>query len=105
MTYLTDSGSFEANKFVHHIRDTNKKTQYCGTNAHHQNGVVERAIRTISNMARAIILYAASHWKQGINLSMWRMAVQYSKHVYNNIPRPNNTSLSDPFFWNKSSTP
>ena len=41
LTYLTDSGAFKANKFVQHIRDNNQKIQYCGTNAHHQNGVAE----------------------------------------------------------------
>ena len=98
MTYLTDSGTFKANKFVQHIRDTNQKIQYCGTNAHHQNGVAERAIRTISNMARAMILHAASHWKQEIDSSIWPMTVHYATYVYNNIPRSNNTSPSDLFF-------
>ena len=67
LTYLTDSGAFKANNFVQHIRDTPQKIQYCGTNAHHQNGVAEIAIRTISNMARAMILHASSHWKYGID--------------------------------------
>ena len=86
LTYLTDSDAFKANKFVQHIRDTNQKIQYCGTNAHHQNGVAERAIRTISNMARAMIIHAAALWKHGIDSSMWPMAIQYATYVYNNIP-------------------
>lgn len=98
ITYLTDSGAFKANKFVQHIRDNNQKIQYCGTNAHHQNGVAERAIRTISNMARAMLLHAASHWRHGIDSSMWPMAVQYAAHVYNSLPRANNISPSDIFF-------
>lgn len=68
--YLTDNGAFKANKFVAHIRDHAQKIQYCGTNAHHQNGVAERSIWTISNMARAMILHALSHWKGGINSSL-----------------------------------
>ena len=69
-TYLTDSGAFKANKFVTHIRDHNQKIQYCGTNAHHQNGVAERSILTISNMARAMLLHASGRWKHGIDPSM-----------------------------------
>ena len=98
ITYLTDSGAFKANKFVQHIRDHNQKIQFCGTNAHHQNGVAERAIRTISNMARAMLLHASAHWKHGIDPSMWPMAVQYAAYVSNILPRSNNVSPSDLFF-------
>jgi hypothetical protein len=38
---------------------------FCGTNAHHQNGFAERAIQTISNMERAMILHESMHWKYG----------------------------------------
>ena len=66
-SYLTDSGAFKANTFVQHICDHSQEIKYCGTNAHHQNGITERSIRTVSNMARAMLLHSASHWKEGIN--------------------------------------
>jgi hypothetical protein len=59
---------------------------FCGTNAHHQNGVAERTIQTISNMARAMILHASMHWKNGIDASLWLMAINYAIHIYNNTP-------------------
>jgi hypothetical protein len=59
---------------------------FCGTNAHHQNGVAERAIHTISKMARAMILHASMHWKDGIDASLWPMAVNHAIHIYNNTP-------------------
>jgi hypothetical protein len=42
--YLTDSGDFKANNFFKHIQETHKLFRFCGTNAHHQNGVAERTI-------------------------------------------------------------
>ena len=98
ITYLTDSGAFKANKFVQHIRDNNQKIQFCGTNAHHQIGVAERSIRTIYNMARAMMLHASAHWKHGIDSSMWPMAVKYAAHVYNSLPRANDISPSNLFY-------
>jgi hypothetical protein len=59
---------------------------FCGTNAHHQNGVAETAIQTISNMARAMILHASMHCKDGIDASLWPMAVNHAIHIYNNTP-------------------
>jgi hypothetical protein len=85
--YLTDSGAFKANKFVKHIHETHQLMRLCGTNAHHQDGVAERAIQTISNMARSMILHASMHWKDGIDASLWPQAVTYATHVYNATPK------------------
>jgi hypothetical protein len=85
--YLTDSGAFKANKFVKHIDETHQIMRFCVTNAHHQNGVAERSIQTISNMARPMILHASIHWKDGIDASLWPQAVTYDTHVYNTTPK------------------
>jgi hypothetical protein len=84
--YLTDSGTFKANNFFEHIKQTQQMMHFCCTNAHHQNGVAERAIHKISNMAIAMILHANMHWKDGIYSSLWPMAVNYAIHIYNNTP-------------------
>jgi hypothetical protein len=84
--YLTDSGTFKAHKFVAHIHETQQMMNFCRTSAHNQNGVAERAIQTISNMARAIILHASMHWKYGIDASLWPMAVNNAIHIHNNTP-------------------
>jgi hypothetical protein len=81
--YLTDSGDFKSNKFVKHIHETHHLMRFCGTNAHHQNGVAGRSIQTISNMARSMILHASMQWKDGIDASLWPQAVTYATHVYN----------------------
>jgi hypothetical protein len=85
--YLTDSGAFKVNNCVAHINETHQKLRFCGTNEHHQNGVAERAIQTISNMARAMILHASLHWKDRCDSSLWPMAATYATRIYNNIPR------------------
>jgi hypothetical protein len=94
--YLTDSGAFKANKFVSNIHETQELLCYCGTNGHHQNSVAERAIQSISNTARAMILHSSMHWKYGIDASLWPMAVTYATHIYNNTPN-NGVSPMDIF--------
>jgi hypothetical protein len=85
--YLIYSGAFKANSFVKHIHETHQLVRLCGTNAHHQNGVAERSIQTISNMARSMILHASMHWKDGIYASLWPQVVTYATHVYNTTPK------------------
>ena len=96
-SYLTDKGAFKANTFVQQIRDHAQQIKYCGTNAHHQNGIAERSIRTVSNMARAMLLHSSAHWKDGIDSSLWPMAVTYAAHIYNNTPNAQNLCSADLF--------
>jgi hypothetical protein len=95
--YLTDSGAFKANTFVQHIRESHQLLSLCGTNAHPQNGVAERAIQTTSNMARAMILHACLDWKNGIDSSLWPMSAKYATHIYNQMPKINGVCPADFF--------
>jgi hypothetical protein len=96
-SYLTDSGAFKATGFVQHIREHSQKIHFCGRNAHHKNGIAERAVLSVSNMARAMILHATTHWKDGINATLWPMAVQYAAFQYNNLPNAQGLCPADLF--------
>ena len=96
-TYLTDSGAFKANTFVRHIREREQRIQYCGANAHHKNGVAERAVRSVSNMARALLLHASTHWQGGLDSSYWPMAVTYATYLYNHLPTAQGLCPADIF--------
>jgi hypothetical protein len=74
---LTISGAFKANAFVKHIREHEQRIRYCGANTHHKNGVAKRAVQSVSNTARALILHASAHWKDGIDSSLWPMTLTY----------------------------
>ena len=81
--YLADNGIFKAKAFVQHLRDHNQKVNYCGVNVHHKNAVAGRSIRTVSEMARAMMLHSSIRWKHGIDSSLWPMAIDYSTYIYN----------------------
>ena len=72
--------------------------KFCGINSHHQNGVAERAIKTISEISRCLLLHASVHWKNGIDSSLWRMAVDYATYLYNHIPNKKGLAPCDLFF-------
>jgi Integrase core domain. len=95
--YLADNGVFSKTKFVDHIRQHNQQLRFCGVNAHHKNAVAERAIRTVSELSRALLLHASTHWPNGIDASLWPMAVDYATHLYNTLPNLNGICPADLF--------
>ena len=95
--YLADNGIFKAKAFVQHLRDHNQKVNYCGVNAHHKNAVAERSIRTVSEMARAMMLHSSIRWKHGIDSSLWPMAIDYSTYIYNHTPNRQGIAPADLF--------
>ena len=68
--YLADNGIFKAKAFAQHLRDHNQKVNYYGMNACHKNSVDERNIRTISEMAYAMMLHSSIRWKHSIDSSL-----------------------------------
>ena len=96
-SYLTDSGTFKAPAFVQHIREHSQRIHYCGANAHHKNGVAERAVQSVSNIARALLLHASAHRKNGIDSSLWPMAVSYATYQYNHLPNSKGLCPADLF--------
>jgi hypothetical protein len=96
-SYVADNGVFKANAFVTHIRDHNQKLSYCGVNAHHQNAIAERSIRTVSECARSMLLHASLHWKDQIQSNMWPLAISYAVHLYNHFPSDKGLCPADLF--------
>jgi hypothetical protein len=43
-------------------------------------------VQSVSNIARAMLLHASAHWKNGIDSSLWPMAVAYATYQYNHLP-------------------
>jgi hypothetical protein len=95
--YLTDNGIFSKTKFVEHIRNYNQQIHYCGVNAHHKNAVAERGIRTVSELARALLLHASTHWPDGLDGTLWPMAVDHAVYLYNTLPNRHGICPADLF--------
>ena len=68
-------------KLLSNITEHQHQLRFCGTNAHHQNGIAERAIQTVSNITRAMLLNASMHWKNNVESDLWPMAILYAAYI------------------------
>ena len=89
--YHTDNGVFTSEEFLSKLSEDGQKIKFSGVGAAHQNGVAERAIKTIVTMARTMMIHAALNSPEGaIDMSLWPMAMDHATWIYNRIPRMEN---------------
>ena len=61
ITYMSYNGTvFSMKEFVTDIISCRQDAHYSAIGAHHNNGITERSIMTISNMSRTMMLHAAA---------------------------------------------
>eukprot|EP00804_Cyclotella_cryptica_P006881 CCRYP_020804-RA/>CCRYP_020804-RA protein AED:0.48 eAED:0.37 QI:0/-1/0/1/-1/1/1/0/621 len=85
--YHSDNGVFGSAEFRSHCQNLGQGIRFSGVGAHHQNGVAERAIRTVTSMARANMLHATLHWPERSFIDLWPLAMDYAVWVYNRLPQ------------------
>ena len=60
-SYFGDNGIFTATGFKADLQAKKQDIHYSGAGAHHQNGVAERAIQTVTYLARSMIIHMCMH--------------------------------------------
>jgi hypothetical protein len=62
-TYRSNNGTFTAQAFIEELNTREQSITFSGSGAQHdQNGVAERAIKTVSESARTMMLHCALRW-------------------------------------------
>ncbi|KAL7468693.1 hypothetical protein ACHAXS_008919 [Conticribra weissflogii] len=85
--YHTDNGVFASAEFKDHCQQRQQKLKFSGVGAHHQNGVAERGIQTVSRWARASMIFLQLSWPEFSNTHLWPLAIDYAVWVYNRLPK------------------
>ena len=89
--YHADNGVFKAHVWVEACESESQGITYAGVNAHHQNGVAERRIRELKELARAMLIHANSRWKGKVTANFWPYAIRMASDAVNHTP-----SFQDP---------
>ena len=84
--FHADNGIFAVKAFRDEIDNTpNQRITYCAVGAHHQNGLVERHIGTLTRGARTNLLYAQRKWPEAIGTILWPFAWKDFERKYNHL--------------------
>ena len=86
-SYRADNVPFGLQAFKDEIAACHQTIDFSGVGAHHQNGVAERAIGTITRFARAMMLQQAMLWPDRADLRHWPFAMDHAVFLWNNLPR------------------
>ncbi len=85
-SYHSDNGVFASTAFREDCIANSQQFSFSGVGAHHQNGIAERNIKTVSQWARSNMLHAAFHWHEHANIKLWPQAIDYAVWVFNRLP-------------------
>ena len=97
--YHTDNGIFASSEFRNHCTAQEQDLTFSGAHAHHQNGIAERSIGTISCCARANLIHLMLCWPDRANINLWAFAINYAVWVYNRLPSNMLGGLSPNEIW------
>ena len=82
----SDNGVFKSKEFMEDVEARGQKIDFSGVGAKHQNGKAERAVRTVTEKARAMMQHSAMHWPDQFNQSLWPFALDHAVWLHNHTP-------------------
>ena len=84
----SDNGIFTSDMFRADCKQKHQSQSFSGVGAKHQNAMAERAIQTVTYMARTFMVHVSLHWsEQGVDdLALWGFAVKHAAWLHNRIP-------------------
>ena len=90
--YRADNHIYNSNLFRQSCSASGQGLSFSGVNAHHQNGVAERKIGHITNLARTMLFHAMLSWSTHVTTHLWPFAIKHAIDLHN--ATPNNSGLS-----------
>jgi hypothetical protein len=84
--YHADNGIFRSNKWVDECQKSKQRLTFAGVNAHHSNGLAERRIRSLQDLARAMLIHQHRRWKMTATANLWPFVLRMANDAINETP-------------------
>ena len=81
--YHANNGVFAMIKWRASCYGRGQGLTFAGIDAHHQNGVAERRIRELQDMAQTMLIHAHRRWPSVITANFWPYAIRMAAKAYN----------------------
>jgi len=78
-----DNGVYSAGQFKVSCEEDQQDLTFCAVGGHWQNGVAERYIGVITQMARTILLHAIMQWPTVLSEEFWPFAIRHACTFHN----------------------
>ena len=85
--YHADNGHFADLEWLADVAKKGQTITFCGVNSHFQNGISEKRIRDLQELARTEMLDAKSRWSKAIDPSLWPYALRHANDVHSVSPQ------------------
>ena len=85
-SFRADNQPFSSAEFRSDCKLKGQTLDFSGVHAHHQNGVSERALRTVTQWARSLMLHSMLHWPDETDVTLWPMALEHAVYLWNYMP-------------------
>ena len=72
--YLADNGIFKAKGWVQACQQQRQGLTFAGVNAHHANGMAERRIKELQDLAQSMLIHAHRRWPKCTSVHLWPYA-------------------------------
>jgi hypothetical protein len=91
-----DNGIFKAHKWAMACRGKGQSLMFAGVNAHHQNGIAERRIRILQELARTMLVHGNKRWPKAVTNNSWPCALRMANDVLIATPLMQNKEKLSP---------
>jgi GAG-pre-integrase domain len=81
--YHSNNGRFIENEWQNHAKLAGQTVSYAGVGAHHQNGIAEKRIRDLQDLACASLIHAIRRWPDVIDTYLWLYALRKANNTIN----------------------
>jgi hypothetical protein len=69
--YHADNDIFKANKWMSACAIKVQALTFAGVGAHHSNGMAERRIKEVQDMAQTMLIHAMKRWQSCSSMHLW----------------------------------
>ena len=92
-SFRADDHPFQAQAFLDDLESQDQTITCSGVGAHHQAGVAERGIKTVTSWALSFLMHQMLHWPDQFDEALWPFALEHAATIWNHLPKAS-TGLS-----------